>query len=134
MGKKGLLEIYALSVCFFSLVFFIVAFGMAAWDVVQLSAPEFTIRNYTYECHLSDVAYIECYSNKHKYTREENPLPFPEGKELTGKRVKEYAQILRSEQREAIQGLVQKTIVMIIDIIVFMLHWRLSVRVRREDS
>lgn len=91
MTKKGLLEIYALAVCFFTLACFVIALGMAVWDIVELSAPEFTISNNHYECHLSDEAYTDCYSNHHKYTRENNPLSFPTGKTLTTKRSTEYA-------------------------------------------
>jgi len=134
MTKKGFLEIYALAVCFFTLVCFVVTLGLAVWDLVEISVPEFTIRNNDYECHISDDAYTDCYSNQSKYTRENNPISFPEGQELTNKRKSEYAQLLRFEQREAVQGLVQKSIIMLIDLIVFIFHWRLSVRVRREDS
>ena len=132
MTKNGLLGIYALVVCFFTLACFIVALGMAAWDVVEISAPEFTIRNYDYECHLSDEAYIDCYSSDHKYTREKSPITFPEGDELTDKRKSGYAQLLRSERRGAVQGLAQKSIIMLIDLIVFIMHWKLFVRLRRE--
>ena len=133
MAKKGLLEVYALVVCFFTLVCFIVTLGMVAWDVVEIAAPEFTISSYDYECHLSDETYSDCYSSDHRYTREKNPVTFPAGDELTAKRTSRYAQLLRSERREAVQGLVQKSIIMFIDLIVFIMHWKLFVRVRREN-
>jgi len=131
--KKGLLEIYALAVCFFTLLCFVITFGLALWNIVEITYPEFTIYSTKFECHQSDAAYKECNSSKSKYTREENPIPFPTGKELTTEREQKYATILKSEQRSAVQGIVQKLIIMFIDIIAFAFHWKLAARARKNS-
>jgi len=41
--KKNLVEIYALAVCFFTVACFVIVAGMTAWNIIELSAPEFTI-------------------------------------------------------------------------------------------
>ncbi len=107
---------------------------MLVWDVIELTVPEFTITNHHYECHQTDDAYRDCYSSKSKYTRKENPMSFPVGAELTKKRQDNYAQIVRSEKRQAVQGIVQKLIVMFIDVIIFFVHWKLAARALGEDS
>ena len=132
--KKTILEIYALAVCFFTVACFVITLGMAIWDTIELSAPEFTISNHNFECHYSDEAYNDCYSSKHQFTRDDSPKTFPSGQELTEKRQKAYEQILKSEQRQALQGLVQKLIILLIDALVFFAHWRLASSSRENHS
>lgn len=131
--KKTILEIYALAVCFFTVACFVVTLGFASWDIVELSAPEFTISSHQFECHQTNQEYKSCFSNEYQYTREDNPLEFPSGDALTQKRTSDYSQILKSEQRRAWQGLVQKFIILFIDLIVFFGHWVLAKRAREQQ-
>ena len=132
--KKTILEIYALAVCFFTVACFVITLGMVIWDMVEFSAPEFTITNHNFECHSSDDSYRDCYSTKHRFTRDDSPQVFPSGEELTKKRQESYKQILKSEQRQALQGLVQKLIILLIDALVFFAHWRLASNSRESHS
>jgi len=132
--KKTILEIYALAVCFFAVACFVITLGLAMWDIVELSAPEFTVSNHNFECYQSDEAYRDCNASKHKYTREESPEIFPAGKELTNSRVKSYEKIIKSERRQALQGLVQKLIILLINALVFFGHWRLAKSSRESHS
>lgn len=130
--KKTILEIYAFAVCFFAVICFVFSFGFLVWNVVELSAPEFTIDNYNYQCHQSDDGYADCFSNAEKHTRDENPVAFPTGAELTNKRLADYAQAIHAERRQAVQGIVQKVIMLLIIIGVFLIHWRLAKRCAAE--
>lgn len=125
-------EIYALVVCLFSLGCFVITLGLAVWDVVEIGAPEFTLQTREYDCHQSDRAYTDCYSKRYEYSRKTNPIPFPVGDELTEQRDREYDQKLRSKRRMALQDLLQKSIILIIDLVVFILHWKLAGKTRRE--
>lgn len=132
--KKTILEIYALAVCFFTVACFVITLGLAIWDIVELSAPEFTILNHSFECHQSDETYKDCNASQHKYTREESPEVFPSGQELTDARNKSYEQVIKSERRQALQGLVQKMIIILLDALVFFGHWRLARNSRENHS
>ncbi|SHK01108.1 hypothetical protein SAMN02745165_03742 [Malonomonas rubra DSM 5091] len=131
---KTILEIYALAVCFFTVACFVITLGLALWNVVELSAPEFTINNQKYECHQTDEAYRDCFSDQYKYRKKESPETFPTGEVLTKKREFEYSQIIKSERREALQGIVQKSIIILVDIILFIIHWKLAIRARENAS
>jgi len=130
--KKSLLEIYALAVCFFTVVCFVVVLGMAMWDGVKVAAPDFTIRSHYWEKHQSDEAFREslvslrrCGDGKPAYTP-------PAGADLTKAREESYAQVLRAERRDGFQGLVQRLIILFLDLLVFLIHWKIAARARQS--
>ena len=55
--KKSILEIYALSVCFVTLLCFVIALGIGIHDLIQIGNPEFTMNPYEYERHQSNQAF-----------------------------------------------------------------------------
>ncbi len=55
--KKSILEIYALSVCFVTLVCFVIVLGIGIYDLIQISNPEFTLNPHEYERHQSNEAF-----------------------------------------------------------------------------
>ena len=132
MTKKTILEIYALAVCFFTVACFVVALGLMMWNVVELTASEFTIHTRDFECHRSDEAYRKCREQDYEYTKADPPKTFPTGDALTEKRERSYEFVLKSEKREALQGIVHKLIVILIDIFVFYVHWLLARRARES--
>lgn len=130
--KKTILEIYALAVCFFAVLCFVISLGLAFWNVIELSVPEFTVNNHEYNCHQTNEAYKQCYSSLYQYQREEHPETFPSDIKLTKQRVADYESILKLERRRALQGLVQKLIIILIDIFIFIIHWRLAKHAREK--
>lgn len=83
---------------------------------------------------IETFAVKDCYSRTYKYTREENPEKFPTGFALTDTRESSYRSVVESEQRQALQGIAQKGIIVGIDIFVFFIHWRLARRSRQTAS
>jgi hypothetical protein len=130
--KKSLLEIYALAVCFSTIVCFVIALGIGVYDVVQIANPEFTLNSHEYSRHQSNDTFWD--SRRYSWeTREKERPRLPEN-ELTKQREESYQQALRSEQRDAFQSLTQVAIVILIDVIVFMIHWRLARRARETTA
>jgi len=121
--KKSLLEIYALAVCFVTVVCFVIALGIGLYDMVELAFPEFSLSSYEYERHQSDEAFMRRWPKDKKRP--------PEG-EITKLREESYQTELRKEQRSAMQSLVQILIVLVIDVVVFFVHWRLAKRARES--
>lgn len=126
--KKTILEIYAFAVCFFAVACFVITLGLIIWDFVELNAPEFTMNNYEFQCHQSDQAYEDCFSGDLKYVRDENPLAFPTGEQLTQHRIEHYSRAIQAETRQAVQGIAQKAIILFINLLVFLIHWRITKR------
>ncbi len=121
--KKSLLEIYALAVCFVTVVCFVIALGIGLYDLVELAYPEFSLSSYEYERHQSDEAFMRHWAKDKKR---------PAEGEVTKLREESFRTELRKEQRSAMQSLVQILIVLAIDVVVFFVHWRLAKRARES--
>ena len=132
--RRSILEIYALAVCFFAVACFVVTTGFLLWDIVRFAAPNFTIEAYTWDCHQTDEAYKECYGHLHSLTEERTGDVFPTGAALSDKRQRDYDSNLRKHKREALQGIVKSSIIVILDILIFLFHWRIAARAREHNS
>lgn len=56
--KKSVLEIYALAVCFFSVICcFMFSLGFAAYAVVRIARPDFTMDRWQYRKYQSNGAF-----------------------------------------------------------------------------
>lgn len=146
--KKTILEIYALAVCFATIVCATVALGIALWDVVQVTAPEFTINNYSFERYQDNDSFrsSDCAADPARKAAEAAAAAASgtatataasnNGKcgysdaELDAKRVQEWTKQLNSEKRQGFQSLVRCLIVILLDLLVFSAHWILARRAR----
>ncbi|MBI5026886.1 MAG: hypothetical protein HZC12_09245 [Nitrospirae bacterium] len=128
--KKSILEVYALAVCFATIVCFVIAFGISIYDIVRIANPEFTMSSYEYNRHQSNDAFWKgsdsCSSGNKKRQR-------PADEELTKQRLASYQQSIKSEQRDAFQSLTQSVIIFIIAVVVFLVHWRVARRAREAN-
>ena len=129
--KKTFLEIYALAVCFVTVVCFVAALGVAIYDVVQIANPEFTMNSWQYERFQSNDAFWRGCRDRSGYcSAEEKKKQRPSETQLTRQRKDAFALALKSEQREGAQSLLKATIVLLIDMAVFFVHWILARRAR----
>lgn len=119
--KRTLVEVYALAVCFVTLVCFVVTLGIGIFDLIGIASPEFTLSSYTYDRHQSNEAFSKDWPKD---------KPLPTGEELTKVREESYQNALRSEKRGGVQSLIRVLIIILIDIIVFAIHWLMGKRAR----
>ena len=129
--KKSLLEIYALAVCFATIVCFVISLGVALYSVVEIANPEFTMNSYQYNRYQSNDAYwlsrVEDYRNKEK------EMQRPSEDELTKQRTEGYRLAVISEKRDGFQGLTKTAIILLINTVVFLIHWRIARRSRETN-
>ena len=130
--KKTILEIYALSVCFVTLLCFVIALGIGIHDLIQIANPEFTMNPYEYERHQSNQAFGPFPRMPMRGLAPAVPTELSESsaEELTEQREESYQTALRSERRRGMQSLTIVGIVMVIDFLVFGVHWLLAKRTR----
>ena len=130
--KKSILEIYALSVCFVTLVCFVIVLGIGIYDLIQISNPEFTLNPHEYERHRSNEAFRRSPRIEMRGVAPGVPIGAtkPSEEELTRKREESYQAAIRLERRSGIQSLTIVGIVMVIDLCVFGVHWLVSNRTR----
>lgn len=122
-AKRGILEIYALAVCFVAVVCAAIAAGIAVYDVVEIANPEFALSSYQYERHQSNEAFFrgDCEKKAAGDLAED---------EKTRRRLESYQLVVKAEQRDAAQSLIKALIVLLIDAGVFFAHWKLARRSR----
>ena len=132
--KKSILEIYALAVCFVTVVCFVVALGIAAYSVLEIAKPEFTLNSWQYSQHQTNDAYWNGCSGGRYCGPEEKKKERPSEPELTKLREESYARVVSGEQRDGSQTLVKCLIVMLIDAAVFAVHWFVARRARASAA
>ncbi len=132
--KKAILEIYALAVCFAAITCFVIAAGVGLYALIGTLNPEFTLESWQYDRHQSNDAF---------WSSAPPPIPFdgkgekrvrPPEQELTRQRNESYQLVIRAERRDRMQTLVQVIIILLIDIVVFMIHWRIAKKARLEED
>ncbi len=94
------IQIYALAVCFAALICFVITLGILAYDLVQISVPEFTY-------------------NPPSFSVDLPPKPG----------TNQYEEAIMNERNRATRSLVQTSIILLIDLGVFIFHWRVANRV-----
>ena len=119
--KKSVLEIYSLLVCFIAVVWSVIAIGSGIYDVIRITNPTFTISGFEYNKYLSDDKFIE-------HLGKDRPIPSEE--EIKRRREEGMKIALQEEGRLGFQSLVRNLIALILNAIVFTLHWRLARRSR----
>ena len=130
--KKSILEVYALAVCFVTVVCFVIASGIGLYSIVGIANPEFTLPAWMYERHQSNDAFWQMNAPLPMPGSERETRPRPSEAELTQQRQVSYVLAIKSEQRGSLQTLTKAAIVIFIDLIIFGAHWRVARRSRLD--
>lgn len=125
--KRSLLEIYALAVCFVTVVCFVIALGVAIYSLVQIARPDFTMSSWEYDQFQSNDAF---WAKRANSIVSDKTKERPSEEVLTKRREAQFVVALRNEQRAGGQSLVKALIVVLIDIVVFAVHWIMARRAR----
>jgi hypothetical protein len=111
---RSLIQLYALTVCFATLMCLVVVLGLGCYDLVRIAAPGFTVQEY-----------MLWQSDEHFLTYHPDKKDLPE-KERAVLREQYQLAALQSERRSALQRFVFVSIIATIDVVVYALHWRLA--------
>lgn len=132
--KKSLLEIYALAVCFFTIACFTIAFGIGAYAGVGMFSPEITMNSWQYSKFQTNDAYWGNSTPVIGASSETKPKERPPEAELTSERMSAYKVAIDAERRESFQTVLKTSIIVVIDILLFSLHWALAKRSRANAA
>ena len=126
-AKKTFLELYALAVCFINVLIGSIAVGVIVYSMVSVVSPELTLSGWEYSKYQSNDEFIasrpdtENFYNKFKNMSEQ---------EIARAREAAYRIALKAERRDGVQSIVRFCIVLLIQIILFVVHWKLAKRKR----
>jgi hypothetical protein len=129
--KKSLLELYALAVCFVTIVCSAITIGVGVYNIIGIYKPEFTLPSHEYERHQTNEKFamqiIVDYPNEGRKTNMSE-------EEKTRQRVVSYDTALKSESRGSVQALVKVVIITIISVLLFIIHWLIAIRARETNK
>lgn len=125
--KKSILEIYALAVCFVTVVCAVISLGIGIYDILEITNPEFTLPSYQYERHQTNEAFFRKDCGK-----EDKDLASLSEGEKTKRRLESLEVALKAERRGGVQSIVKAFIVLIVDTIAFIIHWWVARRARES--
>ena len=128
--KKTILEIYALTVCFFAVVCFVLVSALAIYDTVQIVHPEFTLSRHQYERYLSNESFVR--SSLPGAAESRAALKMLTREEITRERVSEFKRTLHAERHDGRQNLFKMLILLVIDALAFAIHWKIGHMARYE--
>jgi hypothetical protein len=123
--RKNLLEIYALTVCFASVMFLIITVAICLYQAVRIAAPSVTVSGWTHERSSSDEAFLSTWPQGR---------PLPEATTLPRLRSEALRSALDSERHDGSQSFLQSFMYAIVAGVVFWLHWRLARRERLHST
>jgi hypothetical protein len=130
--KRSSLELYALSVCFIIVICFVVATGVAIYNIVRVANPAFTLSSYEYKKYQNNDEFWKSYSCG--YENKEKDIQRPPEETLTKQRLESYPLAIASERRNASQTLTIASIIVMVNIVVFLVHWRIARRTREQSA
>lgn len=128
--KKTILEIYALAVCFFSVVALVITIGIGSYSIISFWNPEFTLSSHEYIRHQSNDSFWGGCTGWNCGSADEKKRVRPSEAELTKQRLDSYRSDLLQEERNGLQSIVRCLIGLICTSLVFLLHWFLAKRAR----
>lgn len=124
---KSKLEIYALAVCFASMICIVISSSIASYSVISMVVPDLMMNSYQYDSYQNNDAYW----NKIKCCNSEGEnKPRIEESELTQKRNAAYIVALSNEKRRGLQSLIRSLMFVLSGAIALFIHWVIAKRSR----
>ena len=120
--ERPILQIYAYLVCFVTISCGAIFAGIAAYDVVEIAAPTFTVSNEVIIRHSNNEVFAD------RTFKSEDARDYSD-EQITKLRNESFESQLAMERRTAIQSLVRSLIILLLDGMIFAFHWRIGRRV-----
>ncbi|MCZ6503950.1 MAG: hypothetical protein O6945_15740 [Gammaproteobacteria bacterium] len=146
-------RIYALAVCFASILCIAISTGIGLYDMVQITFPKLTMDSYLYQ----NLQSNEAYRQSHLYPgrmpiypvminqggsgisraasisnpNDEDPLS---DEEVTQRRQQQITIAIDNVRHDALRSLMQILIVLLVSIPLFIVHWRFAQKLDAQKS
>jgi hypothetical protein len=117
--KHTIFEIYVYLVCFIALSCGVISLGAGVYSLVEISAPGFMLSEEWVQMHRDNESFVRSFykSKIHEILTDE---------QITAQRAKNLKIVIDDERRNAIKRFIGSVIVILINIVVFIVHWRIG--------
>ena len=119
--KRNRTEVYALAVCFVSMIGLGLTAVFAAHNTIGVLFPRFTLQGFDIVQFESDEAYAQWHSLKRDDTSN--------GETITARRLAELRAELARERWDRIHDLTICLLFLVVGVLLFWSHWRLKMRI-----
>ena len=126
---KSKLEIYALAVCFASVVCLVISFGVAGYAFFEITAPEITMNKYQYDKYQTNMAFAESMRSCSKDDAKKPVVQLSEEAQ-TKQRHDAYSVELKAEKRGGFQTLIRSFMFILVSGIALIIHWKIAQKSR----
>lgn len=140
MKREPSIRLYALAVCFVSVICVAITAGFALYNGVKLAAPELTIEPYRIQNLMTNEAFV---SNPGLYPRPmaigpdgvtraldtADPFAGMSEAQITQRRLERLHNEIDMHRRSAIQSLLRQGIIILVAAVLYFCHWRLARRI-----
>lgn len=131
MNKKNLIiQIYAYLVAFSAVICLSITTGVAIYSVIGIVSPETTINAWKWE----PVSSFERFKKSKEGCVSDNKKVLPDDATLQKMYEEEKRLVILGEQRSSIQTLLYTSIIAGVSFVLFLIHWNLGKRLRKEES
>ena len=129
-AKRTFLELYALAVCFINMLIGSIAVGIIIYGAVSVISPELTLARWEYSKYQSNDEFIASRPDTENFSDKFKNMS---AQEISRERDVAYRITLKAEQRDGMQSIIRFFIVLLIQIILFIVHWKLAKKQRSSD-
>lgn len=124
--KYTILEIYGYLVCFIALSCGVISLGVGMYSLVEISAPGYMLSEKQVLKHRDNETFANSHYKSDIYKSLTDEL-------ITTQRAESLKLAIDNQQKNAVKRLIGAVIVIFINIVVFIIHWRIVARVSREQ-
>ena len=124
---KSKLEIYALSVCFASVICLVISLGVAGYSVFEVVVPELTMSVYDYNKYQTNEAY---WNSRRSCSREDKTEIRPSEEQLAKDRIEAFDIAIKAEKRGGVQSLIRCLMFLMAAGITLAIHWQIAKKSR----
>ena len=145
-------RIYALAVCFASILCVAISTGIGLYDVVQITFPKLTMDSYLYQNLQSNDAYRQSHlypmrnigsgfivegrgisraASMSNPSNDEEPLS---NEEVSERRQQQLTIAIDNVRHDAIRSLLQILVILLVSIPLFIIHWRFAQKLDAQQS
>ena len=124
---KSKLEIYALAVCFATVVSLVISLGIAGYAVFEIAVPELTMSKYAYDKYQTNEAFVK---SKRSCSKDEKPELQLSEEAISKQRIDAFSVEIKAEQRDGFQTLIRCFMFILVSSIAMLIHWKIAQKSR----
>ena len=127
--KSKKLEIYALAVCFASVVCLVISISIAGYSIVRIIDPGLTMYSCDFDRYQTNDRYWE---SKQSFSKERTKVIRPPEAVLTKQRLEALRIATEGEKRGGARSLIQSLMFVVASAVTLGVHWRIAKKARKR--